>query len=275
MLQHIIHAAVSAALSTGVPDAVPSAAQPEPQPFQEAPAAEEELPNWTGAIALGLARAYGNTERMSGNMTADAVLRRVKDRFTFGAWWFYADEEDDTGESQITERRYGAKAKYDYFLSEKSYLLANALGERDDKADLTLRATAGVGYGYQFKEEEDFKLSGELGVQYFVEDYQTPEPSTDDPNPSAVGPESYPAARVAYNVAYKPGKSWTLSQVAEAYPSLEDGDDFYSRLDSRVRYDMSEHLFGQFQWLWDYDNTPAAGNERSDHRLFLTVGYSF
>lgn len=275
MLHHILHAALAAAMGAGAPLELP-AAEPEPElaPTTQDPAPAEE-PKWTGAVALGLARAFGNTERTSGNLTADAGLRREKDRWTFGAWWFYAEEENDLGESTITERRYGGKGQYDYFLSKKSYLLANALGERDDKARLQLRATAGLGYGYQFKEEENFKLSGELGVVYFIEDYLTPEPTVDDPNPEAVGPETYPAARAAYKVEYKPATSWTLSQIGEAYPSLEKGEDIYTKLDSRVRYDMSANLFGQFQWLWDYDNTPASGQERSDHRLFLTVGYSF
>lgn len=273
MLHQILHAALAAIVGAGTPIESP-AIEPESSPTSQDPAPPEE-PKWTGAVALGLARAMGNTERTSGNLTADAALRRAKDRWTFGAWWFYAEEENDLGESTLTERRYGGKGQYDYFLSEKSYVLANALGERDDKARLQLRATAGLGYGHQFKEEENFKLSGELGVVYFIEDYRTPEPTTDVPNPEVVGPETYPAARAAYKVEYKPGASWTLSQIGEAYPSLEDGEDFYSKLDSRVRYDMSANLFGQFQWLWDYDNTPASGQERSDYRLFLTVGYSF
>lgn len=273
----ISSAALLLALFPEKPQPAPGADAPLSPAVSETPAQAQEGPidDWTGAITLGLAQAYGNTERTNLSLTGDGVLRREKDRITLGAWWYYAEEEDDAGVSSITERRYGAKGKYDYFLSKKSYVYVNTLAERDDKADLQLRFTVGPGYGYQFYEEEDFKLSGEIGVAYFLEDYQTPEPTPENPNPMAVGPEDYIAGRVAYNVEYKPSKPWTLAQTGEAYPSLEDSEDFYSKLDSRVRYDLTENFFSQFQWIWDYDNTPAAGNERSDHRLLLTVGYSF
>ena len=48
-----------------------------------------------------------------------------------------------------------------------------------------------------------------------------------------------------------------------------------NEVDSRLRCDLSDNLYGQVQWLFDWDNTPAAGAERADHRLLLSVGYSF
>ena len=59
------------------------------------------------------------------------------------------------------------------------------------------------------------------------------------------------------------------------FPSLEDEEDIHLEVDTRLRCDLSDNLYAQFQWLFDWDNTPADGAEREDHRLFLSVGYSF
>jgi len=246
------------------PGDAPSPAAPElwPALLQDEAAAAKPAPKWTGSVNLGLFDATGNTERTSASLSADAVLRREKDRTTLGAFWSYASEET-AGASTITERRVGGRAKYDYFLSEKSYALANASAENDKKALLQLRYTAGAGCGRQLEEEEDLKVGVEVGLNYFNEDFE------------GAAQAEYVAARLAYNVEWVPRESWKISQTAEVFPSLEDSDDVNTKLDTRARYDLNEAWFAQFQWVWDWDNTPAAGLERSDHRLFLTLGYSF
>ncbi len=229
------------------------------------PVPDEELidKGWTGALGAGLMTSTGNTERTSANANADAVLRRKDDRFTLGAFWNYASEENDAGESSITERRWGGRFKYDYFLTERSYALFNASGETDDRALLQLRATAGVGYGYQWYETETKTLSTELGVNWFHQDFE------------GESPNEYAAGRFAYDAMYKPGEPWTLLQTGELFHSLENSDDVTSKLDTRGRYNFSNSLFAQAQWVWDWNNQPADDKERSDHRFLLSVGYSF
>ena len=243
-----------------------SAASPNPEvalPVTAALAADEIELGWSGALGAGTSISTGNTERTSAHATGDAVLRREGDRFTYGAFWNYASEENAEGDSNITERRVGGRFKYDYFLSERSYALFNAQGERDDLAALQLRATAGVGYGYQWYEEEKKKLSTELGINWFHEDFE------------GEAPNEYAAARFAYDAQYVPTERWTFNQLGEVFQSLEEDEDTNSKLDTRGRYNFSDALFAQAQWVWDWNNTPAEGKERSDHRLLLSIGYSF
>lgn len=242
--------------------AVPVTDPPAPLSLAQEPEAGQE-PAWHGSFSLGFLTATGNTERTSANFLADGELRREKDRTTLGAFWSYATEEDDLGNSTTTERRLGGNAKYDRFLDERSYLLATGSAEKDAKADLDLRWTAGLGYGYQVREEEDYKLSTEVGLSYFNEDFK------------GAPVDDYISARAAYDVFWKPAEDWTLEQTGQIFPSVENSDDVYSKLDTRGRYNFSEAMFAQAQWVWDWDNTPAAGNERSDHRLLLSVGWSF
>lgn len=229
---------------------------------------EENLNKWTGSFNAGGTISTGNTARKSGNAAFEATRRSEIDRWSFGASWNYGQDKDlATGAKTTTQRRLGGYAQYDYFLSEKSYALANVAGENDLLADLRLRSTVGVGYGYQFIEEEHLKVSAEVGVGYYWKDYYN--------SPS----EEYPNGRFAYSWEYHFGrgetKNWQAAQDFNVLPSLEDGDQIYTRLDTRLRYDLSAAWYLQLQNIWEWDNVPAPGLRRSDVRTLAAVGYSF
>lgn len=228
-------------------------------------AAENPVPppgesKWSGAISLGASKSTGNTERTTVSATGDAELRHAKDRTTVGLVWNYASE----GDVGVTQRRVLGNAKYDYFIEPKTYLLAQTSGESDSNADLKLRATLGAGVGHQFREDEQWKLSGEGGLAYFDEDFTGSESDAD-----------YIAARLAYKAEWKSDTKWTLAQTGEVFPSLESREDVYSKLDTRVRLALTDKMFAQFQWLFTWDNTPAQGADRADNLYLLTLGWSF
>ena len=223
---------------------------------------EEERSEWEGTLGAGFSLSSGNTDRRSANALADAELRQEDRRYTLGFDWQYADEAEG-GPRQVLERRAGVNGKVDFFLDERSYLLLTSDFETDDKAQLDLRYSAGFGYGYQVAEEEDWSLSVEAGLSHINEDF------------SGVEEESFVSGRFGYALKRDIWGRWTLSQNGEIFPSFEESSDVYVEVDSRLRCDFSDNLYGQFQWLFDWDNTPAAGAERDDHRLLFSVGYSF
>jgi len=224
-----------------------------------APAPDVVAPHWTGSVALGASYSDGNTDRRSASATADTEKRREKDRITLGFLWKYADES-----GILTDRQTQARGKYDYFFSKKLYGLAQASAEDSYSAALDLRLTAGVGLGYQFKESESWKLSGEAGLSYVDENYTG---TLDD--------TSYPAARAAYAWDWKPEAKYDLSQVGEIFPSLETSEDVSARVDTKGRINLTDKMFAQLQWLYQWDNTPATGKVRNDNMVMLGVGWSF
>jgi putative salt-induced outer membrane protein YdiY len=239
----------------GGSDPVPA---PEPGPTVVGLADEPVLDEWVGSVSVGAIVTTGNTETRSASATADGEYRRAKDRTTLGAFWNYQD--DDTG---VTQRRAGAKAQYDYFFSPKTYGLAQTRVESDYEADLDLRLIFGVGIGRQFLDGDVHKFKGEAGLSWFDENYGN---SPD---------ESYLAARFAYGWDWFINKDWTFNQTGEIYPSLEDAEDLYTKLDSRLKVALTGKMFAQAQWVMDWDNTPAAGKERMDNRYLLTLGWTF
>jgi putative salt-induced outer membrane protein YdiY len=228
---------------------------------QEAPDAPAE-PKWTGSVSAGLSATDGNTEVTNASADFNAERKGEKDRWTVKGFWNYAEQQNAAGDNEVTQRRLGASVKYDYFMSKRTYLFANLGAEYDLKAGIDLRTYVGGGAGYQFYDTETFKLSGEAGVNLFNEDFR------------AGGSDDYFAARIAETLGWQIRKDVKFDHSIEAFPSLEDADDFFGRMDNKVRLNLTEKMFAQAQWVMNYDNTPAA-SERVDNLYALTLGWSF
>ncbi len=224
-------------------------------------------PEWTGSVALSAVTTTGNTEQTAFNADANAELRRDKDRYTAKSYFSYATDSG-SGSSVLIDRKLGASLKCDYFLSddEKAYAYGNTGASYDAKANLDLRVNVGAGMGYQFYETDDFKLAGEAGLSYISEEYGTVPPTPKN---------EYLALRFAANVFKKLGEKTTLTSSAEAYPNVDDTSDVYGKLDTKINTSLTESMFASFQWVLDFDNTPAAGSDRSDNRFVLALGWSF
>ena len=239
-------------------------ALPATLPLQEAPPAEDKAPEWTGSVTLGGKYTFGNSEARSATATADAALRRENDRFSLGFLWLYEENKNNPlNEWDLTDRRTQGFGQYDYFFSKKTYGYGKAALQNDLQSDVKLRQTYTLGVGHQFREDETLKLNGEAGISYVDEDFRNSEDS------------DYVAARAAYNVDWQISKSWGFGQKTEVYPSLEDSDDIYVSADTRLKAAFGESMFGQLQWLYAWDSSPAEGKERTDQQFLLSIGWKF
>lgn len=264
MFQPLVHVAIWAAASAlpaanPVPESVPAAIQ---DPATAAPAD----PKWTGSVAAGATLTSGNSETRQANASADAEYKRENDRTTLSFLWVYSENRNNAANDwDLTDRKTFGKGKYDYFFSPKTYGYGQATAEGDLLADIALRWTAGAGAGHQYIDTDVWKFSIEAGLAYIDTDYRT-STTTDT--------EDF-AARIATTLAHQLSKSWDIGHNLEAYPSLEDADDFYGRSDLRIGAKLTESMVAGFQWVLDYDNTPAAGRERIDNRYLISVGWKF
>ncbi|MHC5063688.1 MAG: DUF481 domain-containing protein, partial [Planctomycetota bacterium] len=209
---------------------------------------------WSGALSIGAYSFSGNTKRRGANATLDLKRKTDADRISAGVNWDYAQDKD-SGDWELTQRRLAGRLQYDYFLSERSYLLATTAAEGDRFKDIDLRYTAGAGYGYQLFDSEEFKLSVEAGVNYFHEDYR-----------SDISSEGYVAARAATDMEWVMHEKIKFVNRIVWLPSLEDADDQYVRVVSGLRASLTEAMFAEAVWEFDYDNTPSPGFNRRDNR---------
>lgn len=219
---------------------------------------------WTGTVGVSGLYATGNTERRQANSAFDAERRSKVDRIGARGRWDYAEDKNAPGMWTLNQRRTYGGLKYDFFLTEKWYATANAGAEGDFKANLDLRLTAGLGVGRQIFERDDLKLSVEAGVSYFYEDYRTAGPI-----------EETAAGRAAYDLLVDLGKGMRFLQSVEGFVGFQTTDDVLIKKNSRLQAKLTESMFGELGWLLTYDNTPATGNDRTDHTITLSVGWTF
>ena len=235
-----------------------------------------KAPTWTGSLSFTGTNTTGNTDTRAAGLSFDASQRTDSYRLSVDAAWSYAENKDLSNSAPnrssngyiITQRRVGGGLKYDHYLSEKSYALVTARVLGDTIANLELRFTSGAGIGYTVIDDGKALLLVEVGLSYLSESYR----NFVAPNPSST---DYLAARIAYRYERPLSEDTKLVHRAEAYPSLEGGDDFYCQVTTELTTSLTESMIASLTHVLDYDNTPAAGFKRADNRVVLSVGWSF
>jgi len=222
---------------------------------------EPELPLdvWTGTISLFAGYTGGNSKSDGYGGKANAQYRREKDRTTLQ---FFYDKKfsDDT---RTVDKRF-ADAKYDYFLSEKTYWWGKVRFDVDREADLMLQSLASTGIGRQFAESEVWKLGGEAGVSYIDQDFD-----------GSAADDDFVALRLGANADYNPSKRWGISNSTDYFPSLEDSDAWYVVANTKAKLAFTESMSGSLTYLFTHQETPPAGNKQDDHNILLGIDWNF
>jgi putative salt-induced outer membrane protein YdiY len=155
-------------------------------------------------------------------------------------------------------------AQHDIFLSQKNYVFVNARARSDVLADLNLRTTLGTGYGRQIIENEEAKLSAEVGLSYVRENYE-------------IAPDrSYPALSLALNYEHK-----FFDNALVFFNSTHLTGGYHesastlvtNKLGIRVPIANGLNLTTQFNVA--YDSSPSVGIKPTDSSLIFGVGYVF
>lgn len=218
---------------------------------------------WTGNIRAGAIFARGNTDSDAFNLAGDAVRRSVDDRFSLNGQYLYGRQRDSDGEKTTSADNWLVQAKYDYFLTKKLYLYGVAKFERDNIADLKLRAQPGAGVGYQWFEgpTANFRTEAGLGVTY--EEYKGEDS------------ETYLNARFAYAYDRVIVDNVKFIHSLEYLPSLEDLGKYNINADAGIRVKLSDTFFTDFKFEWKFNSEPGPNAAENDLRYILSVGWEF
>ena len=226
---------------------------------------EKKKPRWTGSVSIKGLYVDGNTHRRAVGALAEATRKTEIDRITADANWDYSEDRVSGSDWNLTQRRASAGLKYDYFIDEdRWYLLATTRVLGDTFANIRLRLTAGMGIGYTVINRDDMTLTTEVGLSYVDESYRDSTPSTD-----------YLAARIAYKYTQQIDEKTRLTHGVEAYPSLENADDIYLQMTTALTTSLTNSMIASLSYVMDYDNTPSPGFRRDDHRVELSIGWTF
>lgn len=209
-------------------------------------------------LNVGLAATSGNTDTESYHLDGEFISRTNRNRFRLGGQFNYGSEED-----RRTENNAAAALAYDHFLNTKWYFNTNFGLARDEFKDLELRTTAGIGMGYQFRDQPSDRLAIELGVSYIHEDFEEAED------------RGQPAARYALNFLHRLPPGPVLFHRHELLAGLEHSKDVLLHTETGLRLTLLKNITGTLQINLDYDWQPAPGTKPKDTTYLLTFGYEF
>lgn len=215
---------------------------------------------WNGnALAAGTL-VRGNTDTDSYHLGARVVgEQKAIQRITA-----YASLDKERSDGSLTKEQYLLGSKYDRFFSEQWYGFVGLDFEKDQFKDLKLRSILSTGAGYQFYNTDDLKLSLEGGLSYTDDDFDT---APDD---------SYAGLTWGLNWEQK-----LLDGLLDFFhrhrgiKGLDTGDNILISAQTGVRFPLAAGFNATAEYDIEFDNTPPAGTEKTDHTYKLGVGYSW
>jgi putative salt-induced outer membrane protein len=210
---------------------------------------------WRGALSASLSAAAGNTESTSFNIGAEGARARSIDKLTFYLSGLYGTKNDN-GQSAKTAHQIRGGAKYDYNLTESTFVFSTLDLERDRLQELDLRSVVGAGFGTHVIKTgaTTFDLFG--GLTYNREEFFK---ETRNSAELLLGEES----------AHKISASTTLKQRFSLYPNLRDRGEFRAVLDSSMVVAITAVIGLQLTVSDRYISNPQPGIKNNDF-LFLT-----
>jgi putative salt-induced outer membrane protein YdiY len=214
---------------------------------------------YSGWIDFGGTVNRGNSTDDQLDINGELIARTIKDRYTLAV---EVNEDRSGNTSTASSRR--LSAQYDLFLKNKNYLLVNAKTASDRFADLNSRSSLGAGYGYQFTDTELVKFSGEVGMSYVFENYET-QPS-----------QSFPAMSLGlkYDRKFFDNRLVYFQNIG-VDTSLNSANNTLLRNRMGIRVPIAKGLNVSAQFNLDYNNAPPVDKKKSDTTLIFTVGYAY
>jgi hypothetical protein len=219
---------------------------------------------WTGAIVVNGLLAQGQTDTWQFGASLDLGRRSDVDRITAGASYLYGRQKVN-GVSTTSADTWTMKGEYDYFFTKKLFGLATTELDEDRVLNLRLRATPGVGLGYQWVEKPDFNFNTALGASWVYEDYSTQAKPNEDLSVRA-------ALHVDKSLFEDKLKLYSDIQY---FPSVQNVSNYLIIGTAGLRLAITKTMFSQLEADVDYDSHPAAGSRRTDAKYTLGVGWTF
>ena len=213
---------------------------------------------YSGLFNLGGSLNSGNTDTRALNVATRFQVKTHKHRFTVDAKYNYGQANGETNARNST-----GSLKYDFFTREKVYSYAQSLVEQDTLANLNLRNTDGLGFGYQFFDSRQLSLFTEAGISYFNEDVKVGEDKSDGAGRWGIG--------LDWDVIPKRLK---LFLRQEGYYNFGVGS-VVLKTDQGFRIPLLDSIAANFEADYRFNSSPEAGKKNSDLSLILGLTYEY
>lgn len=214
---------------------------------------------YRGRASLLGSASRGNTDDSSLYGEAELNARAKDYRYhLFGR----AEQKEESGET--TAQNYFVSGRRDQPIDEERFWYVRSSLEHDEFTDITLRAAAGAGLGWNIIDTSKTQFTLRGGLDYIL--------ASRDELPD----ETYPA--FGWGIDYS---HWLLPDRLEfffdqtGFASLTSEGDVSSRTRTGLRAPLGSGFSANAQVNIDYEGDPGPGHDTTDTTLLFGVGYDF
>ena len=208
----------------------------------------------TGAASIGLAK--GNAKSNNYGLQALATYNKDQNEGHLGADFFYSE---NSGAATTNSLR--IYSQYNHLISNHWFIGSFGSFLNNEIADLEYRFDAGVTLGYYFFKNDNTKLSLETGPGHT---WEKQDRLSND----------YFSLRLAQKFEHKFNKELKIWQSTILTPKASDFDNILFIAEAGIQILLTEDWSLRTALRYQYDNTPASGQDKSDILLLTGLSYS-
>jgi putative salt-induced outer membrane protein len=228
---------------------------------------------WRGSLSASLAVASGNTKSTNFNLGANGVKATKEDRITLFLTSLYGTR-DVAGKSEKTANLTRGGGRYDWNLSDRTFVFGTLEAEQDKIQRLDSRVVAGGGFGYKLIKEKDLSWDLFGGVVHSTAKNTvtvtslTPLPVrtfdtkvTNNSTELLLGEESN----------HKLSESTSFKQKLTVFPNLSKSGERRIQFDAGIVTAIANGISLQVTLSNRYDSMAPAGTKKSDTLLLTGI----
>ncbi len=212
---------------------------------------------WQGTADIGFSLTAGNSDTRALTAGFRANRETRKDKISVYANAIQASNST-SGTSVTTAQAFYGGLRYDYNLSEKTFVFASGDFEYDKPQQLDLRSVIGAGFGYKAIRSERTKLDIFGGVTYNRENF-----SNGITRNNAEG-------LIGNDLSFQLTDNVSIEQRFKAFPSITEFGTFRALFDASVITNLNEWLGWQVTFGDRYNSDPVPGSVSND--ILFTTG---
>jgi putative salt-induced outer membrane protein YdiY len=166
-------------------------------------------------------------------------------------------------EGALAANSLAASEKTEYQLTPKSYVFSLIGGGYDEIRKIDYQFEVGPGFGVEILKLTNFVWKGEMGFNFQQQN------RADDTRQN-----SY-SLRVAEIFAWRIWEKLTADLKVEFFPNLDEFGEYRLRIESTLRYPVSNRLSLNLDVIDLYDTRPPAEVSKNDLQIRSTIGVTF
>lgn len=226
---------------------------------------------WRGAFAAGLAIASGNTKSTNFNASIDMLRATKEDKITLFLTSLYGTR-DSAGVNQKTASLARGGARYDWNLSDRTFVFGLFEAEQDKIQRLDSRYVGGTGFGYKVLKEKNtsFDIFGGITGRRDTVSVTVERPL---PLPASTVDEKITTSSTELLLGeesnHKISDTVSFKQKLTIYPNLKASGEYRAQFDSGLVVAIAKGINLQLTLSDRYNSQAEPGTKKND-LLFLT-----